>query len=103
MTLEEKQKRGMMAASPCPPAEKRIRRATSRGRRKGREIFWLAAGEWHPVIVDGKPSARMACPGCGANGSLADHEIDAAGNVTPSVDCTECAYHETGVVLEGWR
>ncbi len=83
-------------------AQTRITRAKSRGQRKGRDIFSLAAGEWHPITSDGKPSARMACPGCGANGSLADHEIDEAGNVTPSVDCTECEYHEVGVVVEGW-
>ena len=80
----------------------RIKRAASRGRRKGRDIFSLAMGEWHLITSDGKLSARMACPGCGVNGSLAGHEIDRLGNVTPSVDCTECEYHETGVILEGW-
>ncbi len=66
--------------------------------------FHLEAGTWYPITIGkgGRLSARMACPGCGANGSLANHEIDAAGNVTPSVDCTECEYHEVGVVLEGW-
>ena len=24
------------------------------------------------------------------------------GLVTPSVDCTECEFHESGLVLEGW-
>jgi hypothetical protein len=62
----------------------------------------LAPGTWHPITADGKPSARMACPGCGANGSLTDHEIDSEGRITPSVDCTQCDYHEVGVVLEGW-
>lgn len=30
------------------------------------------------------------------------HEIDDDGRVTPSVQCPQCDYHETGVVPEGW-
>ena len=75
-------------------AETRITKTTS--------YSTLAPGEWRPITSDGKWSARMACPGCGVGGSLADHEIDEHGNVHPSVDCTECEYHETGVVLVGW-
>ncbi len=47
-------------------------------------------------------SVILICPGCKVPGVL-DHEVDAEGNVTPSVDCPECEYHETGVKLIGWE
>ncbi len=66
--------------------------------------FHLEAGTWYPITLGegGRRCARLACPGCGTSGTLEDHEIDDAGNVTPSVACSECSYHEVGVVLEGW-
>lgn len=57
----------------------------------------------HFVRVDGKSTARLGCPGCGLTALLDDHEIDHVGNVTPSVDCPSCDYHETGVLLIGWE
>ncbi len=45
----------------------------------------------------------MSCPGCGSVAGLDDHEIDDQGRVTPSVDCSECEYHETGVRLLEWE
>lgn len=65
------------------------------------DAVWPKPGEWRRVIIDGKATARLCCPGCHLHATL-DHEIDAEGRVTPSVDCPECSYHETGVVLEGW-
>ncbi len=47
-----------------------------------------------PVWVD-------CCPGCGVTMRL-DHEVDAAGVISPSLDCPLCSYHESGVVLDGW-
>lgn len=42
----------------------------------------------------------VTCPGCGIKGSL-DHDVDANGKITPSLDCPECSFH-TYVVLDGW-
>ena len=64
--------------------------------------FNMPPGTWLRITADGTPTARMSCPGCGSAGSLVDHEISEQGNVTPSVDCTQCEYHEVGVVLVGW-
>lgn len=66
--------------------------------------FTLPKGAWIRVTSDGTPTARMACPECGAQGTLTDHEISPTGAVTPSVLCTGegCSYHKTGVTLEGW-
>jgi hypothetical protein len=58
---------------------------------------------WTPVSKgDGSPSAYFWCPDCGALGSLLGHEIDAQGNVTPSVLIHPCGFHESGIRLEGW-
>lgn len=77
-------------------AETRIERGVEGDR------FKMPPGTWLRITADGKPTARMTCPLCGATGTLVDHTIDHLGNVTPSVDCTQCQYHETGVVLVGW-
>ena len=85
-------------------AERRIQKAPL-----GVSTFGLQPGEWKPILVSDQSvggrrrSARMACPGCGTTGTLQDHGIDDEGRVTPSVDCTQCEYHESGVVLEGWN
>lgn len=49
----------------------------------------------------------VRCPKCATVGPL-DHDVDAAGNVIPSLVCPEqirpnvaCGFHET-VTLEGW-
>ncbi len=63
----------------------------------------MPKGTWLRITFEGGVSARMTCPGCGTTGTLTQHSIDAQGNVKPSVDCTECEYHESGVVLEGWK
>jgi len=71
-------------------------------------------GGWCPALkADGSKTAWFWCPRCGLMGSLAGHEIDAQGNVTPSVLCgyngyivngvsQECGFHESGIRLEGW-
>ncbi len=50
----------------------------------------------------GSKSVWVKCPGCNRKAQL-DHEVDASGNVAPSLDCTnpDCSYHEF-VRLEGW-
>lgn len=72
-------------------------------------------GAWCPALKkDGTKTAWFWCPNCGLMGSLAGHEIDAQGNVTPSVLCgyngfvrdgklTVCGFHETGIHLVGWE
>jgi hypothetical protein len=57
-------------------------------------------GTWYPVIVDGKRTAKLVCPGCGIIANIDDHDIDHDGNVTPSILC-DCGYHEN-VILAGW-
>lgn len=64
---------------------------------------WPKPGEYIQVLYEGKPTARIGCPGCGQSGIL-DHEIADDGTVTPSIQCPgdDCGYHETGCVLTGW-
>lgn len=65
---------------------------------------WPSAGTWSPRIVDGQPTASLACPKCGNAGSLSTHRISATGVVQPSVGCnnSECDFHDH-VVLEEWK
>lgn len=44
----------------------------------------------------------VACPGCGSEYRL-DHDIDALGVVSPSIECpaADCGFHDT-VILVGW-
>ena len=79
-------------------AETRITKADKETQR-----YNMPKGTWLRIISDGRVSARMSCPGCGSTGTLTLHEIDHLGNVTPSVDCEECDYHESGLVLVGWE
>ena len=64
--------------------------------------MFLERGFWKPAKDGDKASATIACPKCGAVGWL-DHEIDADGNVSPSVECMErlCDFHAM-IRLEGW-
>ena len=59
-----------------------------------------APGTWRIVFRDGRRTAILVCPGCGANGSLEDHEIADDGTVRPSVVC-DCGHHEH-IRLAGW-
>lgn len=43
---------------------------------------------------------KFACPSCGAEGDLTDHEIDADGVVSPSVVCPACDWHEHVVLAQ---
>lgn len=63
----------------------------------------LRPGEYRRILSDGKPSARACCPVCGWVATL-DHEIDAQGNVTPSVQCAnpQCKFHAEPVRLLQW-
>lgn len=69
--------------------------------------IWQAGGlAWAPVKYGEKRSAVLRCPS-GHRGSLAHsdggaHEIDTSGNVTPSVQCPGCGFHET-LRLIGWE
>lgn len=61
-------------------------------------------GTWSPRIIEGKPTASLACPKCGDAGSLSTHDISATGVVQPSVGCNSdgCDFHDF-VVLEDWK
>ena len=68
----------------------------------------LIPGRWRPVLRQGeKPGDPMevikfACPSCGIEADLSDHEVDANGLVSPSVLCpAECGFHAS-VTLKGW-
>lgn len=61
---------------------------------------WLPKGHWRFTFSDGKFTATIACPNCGAQGALDDHDIADDGRVTPSVVC-ECGFHNT-IQLSGW-
>lgn len=52
----------------------------------------------------GTPTARVACAKCGQSAPIWFHEIDAEGNVTPSLVCPMdgCDWHVT-VMLQGWK
>ena len=62
----------------------------------------LLPGRWRPVQRSGdKPGDPMtvikfACPLCGTEGDLSDHDIDADGLVKPSVVCPTagCGFHD---------
>lgn len=57
-------------------------------------------GSWLPITSDGKKTALAACPRCAFPQSLADHDIDPTGAVTPSAQC-DCGFHEM-IGLEDW-
>lgn len=59
-------------------------------------------GTYRPITFDGVTTAKLVCPECGLVGDL-DHDIDAQGIVTPSVDCPgeDCNFHEM-IQLIGW-
>lgn len=42
----------------------------------------------------------VRCP----NGHVAvlDHEVSLKGEVTPSIQCPKCEFHESGVILDGF-
>jgi len=46
-------------------------------------------------------SATIICPDCGQIMSLASHTIDQNGQVSPSVRCTVCTFHDH-IRLDGW-
>jgi len=65
----------------------------------------ISASDWSPLYdkYNNIISAGFKCPTCGVKAYLTDHEVDASGKVTPSVECPlECGFHEH-VVLEGWK
>ena len=71
--------------------------------RKSDAVTWPDQGEWVPIWIEGKITARVGCPGCGTISAMSDHDIAADGSVTPSVGCpNDCGYHEVGVVFEDW-
>jgi hypothetical protein len=66
---------------------------------------WLngTEGLWRGAKRDGKRTAIISCPKCRRAASLSEHDIDAAGKVTPSLVCPygDCDFHDY-VELEGW-
>jgi len=63
---------------------------------------WPARGKW--VLVRTPLTARVGCADCGQTAPISFHDIDADGNVTPSLDCgiDECGWH-ANVTLQGWK
>ncbi len=63
-------------------------------------------GNWKPVILDDKLTAKMTCPGCGCFAYLSEHSIGTDGVVSPSVRCATdqggCGQFHDTVKLIGW-
>lgn len=62
------------------------------------------SGTWRAILSDGKLTAKVTCPLCRFQATLAgSHEIAADGAVTPSLVCgnDKCDFHES-VVLRDW-
>lgn len=59
-------------------------------------------GTWKGLQTPEGRKASFTCPICGQVGSLASHDIDHEGNVSPSVVCSYgCGFHEY-IKLIGW-
>lgn len=59
---------------------------------------------WWPALRDGVRVVHLVCGGCGRHaGTLDDHTIDEAGNVSPSILCPAagCGWHVYGRLV-GW-
>ena len=67
----------------------------------------LIPGCWREIALDGKPgdppdTIKFACPNCGVEAYLDEHDVDDDGNVSPSVICPkECGFHDT-VILKNF-
>jgi hypothetical protein len=60
-------------------------------------------GTWRQGTSNGKKTAFFRCPKCPTFGALAGtHEIADNGQVTPSMVCPNCDFHEW-IELEGWQ
>ncbi len=67
-----------------------------------RQMVTIPRSKWKLVVIDGKITARVECPGCKRTFAL-DHTITEDGTVTPSLDCPmeDCQFHDF-VKLEEW-
>lgn len=62
---------------------------------------WYTPLTWLPIkLVKDELTARVIC-GNKHPGVLVEHDIANDGTVTPSLQCSECDWHET-VKLEDW-
>lgn len=61
-------------------------------------------GTWAKSTLDGNPTAKVKCPGCGMIGTIINHSVGRNGVVSPSLDCPndKCTFHEN-VILENWK
>jgi len=59
---------------------------------------------WKPATRPAGRTAFLKCGGCGESFAISDHDINAAGFVSPSVVCPigGCGWH-VHIVLEDWR
>jgi hypothetical protein len=57
----------------------------------------IARTRWTRALRNGRPTVRIACPKCLTSGDLDAHDIDADGNVSPTVVCPNeaCDFHDT--------
>lgn len=70
---------------------------------EAKEDHLLMKGTWRLWKGGERPCVFFCCPKCGELGML-DHEVNADGTITPSVQCpkAQCTFHET-VRLLGWK
>jgi len=61
----------------------------------------MTTDKWAFINRDGKQVLKLQCPQCKEWGDLEDHSVDECGQVVPSVDCTECDFHDL-VILTGF-
>lgn len=58
---------------------------------------------WEKIYCRGVTTVRVQCPKCHLWADL-DHDIDDAGNITPSLDCARetCDFHDHAQLVE-WK
>lgn len=65
-------------------------------------MITIERSKWNRVTIDGKVTARVACPGCGLTFAL-DHTIAKDGTVSPSLVCPIKGCFHGFIRLEGWN
>lgn len=57
---------------------------------------------WRIVTRNKRKTVDVICPQCGTIGEL-DHEIGDNGEITPSLQCGSCSFHESNCRLAGFQ
>lgn len=57
-------------------------------------------GQWWVGTSDGAQKPFWSCPGCGQVHVLATHRVRQDGEVSPSIVCSKCDFHEYATLDE---